>query len=112
MARGGSRQGAGRKPLHLVVRSKETAQKAFDRSDKMPLDIMLDMINGRMPYDRDMMQLCQAAAPYLHPKLATIEQVGADGGPIETKGHIDVRFVSAQTEVDDDGGDHASGEDA
>lgn len=101
MARGGARQGAGRKPLHLVVKSKETAQKAFDRNDKMPLDIMLDMINGRMAYDKDMMQLCQAAAPYLHPKLATIEQVGADGGPIETKGCIEVRFVSANDEGDD-----------
>jgi hypothetical protein len=106
MARGGSRQGAGRKPLHLVVKSKEAAQKAFDRSDKMPLDIMLDMINGRMAYDKDLVQLCQAAAPYLHPKLSTIEQVGADGGPVQTS--IDIRFVSAQTEGDDDGGDHST----
>jgi len=73
MARGGSRQGAGRKPLHLVVRSKEAAQKAFDRNDKMPLEIMLDMINGRTPYDKDMIALCQAAAPYLHPRLSAIE---------------------------------------
>lgn len=73
MARGGSRQGAGRKPLHLVVRSKEAAQKAFDRNDKMPLDIMLDMINGRREYDKDLMALCQAAAPYLHPRLSAIE---------------------------------------
>jgi hypothetical protein len=73
MARGGARQGAGRKPLHLVVRSKETAQKAFDRNDKMPLEIMLDMINGRTPYDKDMIALCQAAAPYLHPRLSAVE---------------------------------------
>lgn len=73
MARGGSRQGAGRKPLHLVVRSKEAAQKAFDRNDKMPLDIMLDMINGRREYDKDLMALCQAAAPYLHPRLSAVE---------------------------------------
>jgi hypothetical protein len=73
MASGGARKGAGRKPTSPVVRSREMAEKAFARGDKMPLDIMLDMINGREPFDKDLMALCQAAAPYLHPRLSSVE---------------------------------------
>lgn len=73
MAHGGARKGAGRKPSSPNVRSREMAEKAFERGDKMPLEIMLDMINGRRAYDKDLMALCQAAAPYLHPRLTAIE---------------------------------------
>lgn len=73
MSRGGARKGAGRKPTSPNVRSREMAEKAFERGDKMPLEIMLDMMNGRMDYDKDLMALCQAAAPYLHPRLTSVE---------------------------------------
>jgi hypothetical protein len=73
MASGGARKGAGRKPTSPNVKSREMAEKAFARGDRMPLEIMLDMMNGRAPYDKDLMALCQAAAPYLHPRLSAVE---------------------------------------
>lgn len=73
MARGGKRAGAGRKPTSPTVRTREAAEKAFERGDRMPLDVMLDMINGRLPFDKDLMALCQAAAPYMHPRLSSVE---------------------------------------
>jgi len=73
MAHGGARKGAGRKPTSPNVRSREMAEKAFARGDRMPLEIMLDMMNGRIPFDKDLMALCQAAAPYLHPRLTSVE---------------------------------------
>src|SRR3954464_12942662 len=73
MARGGKRAGAGRKPTSPNIRSREAAEKAFERGDKMPMDVMLDMMNGRIPFDKDLLAIAQAAAPYLHPRLSAIE---------------------------------------
>lgn len=72
-ARGGARKGAGRKPSSLTVRSRELAEKAFADGDKTPLEVMIGMLNGSIPFDKDMLTVAQSAAPYIHPRLSSVE---------------------------------------
>ena len=73
MASGGARKGAGRKPSSLTVRSREIAEKVFASGDKTPLEVMVGMLNGTIPFDKDMLQVAQSAAPYIHPRLSAVE---------------------------------------
>lgn len=73
MAHGGARKGAGRKQSSLTVRSRELAEKAFDGGGKTPLEVMIGMLNGTIPYDKDMLQVATSAAPYIHPRLSAVE---------------------------------------
>jgi hypothetical protein len=99
MARGGARKGAGRKPTSPNVRSREMAEKAFERGDRMPLEIMLDMMNGRAPYDKDLMALCQAAAPYLHPRLSAVEAKVDVGYSEMSDDELDALIATAAAEA-------------
>lgn len=98
MARGGKREGAGRKQDAVTVASKETA-KAFIASEKQtPLEVMLEAMEYAMSKVRGTENALEKkifyeaahahakdAAPYIHAKLAAVEVSGPNGGPIETK---------------------------
>lgn len=88
MARGGKRPGAGRK---AGSPNKVTAarQRAVEESGLTPLDYMLSVMRDESakPERRD--DMAKAAAPYVHPKLSTIEHTGKDGGPIEHRSLTD-----------------------
>lgn len=73
MSRGGARKGAGRKPSSLTVRSREIAEKVFASGDKTPLEVMIGMLNGTVPFDKDLLTVAQSAAPYMHPRLSAVE---------------------------------------
>lgn len=83
MARGGKRQGAGRKRGSATRKTREIADKAAEEG-VTPLEVMLDAM--RELYERGekvaASSLAKDAAPYCHPKLAAIEHTGKDGGPI------------------------------
>jgi hypothetical protein len=49
------------------------------------------------PHER--MEAAKSAAPYVHPRLASIENAGKDGSPIELK-EIKIRLVKAQPDAD------------
>jgi hypothetical protein len=75
MAGGGKRPGAGRKP---GIPNKKTADKvkAIEASGLTPLDYMLGLLRDEsLPPDMRF-EAAKAAAPYVHPKLATTEHKG------------------------------------
>lgn len=80
--RGGKRLGAGRKPGSP---NKATAarEKAIRESGLTPLDYMLKLMrNSKLDLDARL-EAAKAAAPYVHPKLNSIEFTGPEGGPIQ-----------------------------
>lgn len=124
MARGGKREGAGRKSGALTTRTREIAERAIAEG-KTPLDIMLDNMRhfqqvaldaeatleglsaaefsdqvapNASPEDQFKFLLAQVrktvglrqaaqdaardAAPYVHPKLASVEHKGNPDSPV------------------------------
>lgn len=96
MARGGSRKGAGRKLGSATTKTREIADRA-SKSGVVPLEVMLDamrffhgkaseahasaevaMTNYRLAAD-----IAKDAAPYMHPKLASIEYTNGEDGPFQ-----------------------------
>ena len=72
MARGGQRNGAGRKrgvPNRLAKANIEKAEK----TGAMPLDYMLAIMRNSKADNERRDAMARAAAPYLHPRLATVE---------------------------------------
>ena len=81
--RGGARPGAGRRPGGRNRKTREIADKAA-LEGITPLEVMLHAM--RAHYDAgkldDAATVAKDAAPYMHPRLAAIEQTGKDGGPL------------------------------
>lgn len=82
MARGGKREGAGRKAGSVTTKTRETADKAVEEG-LTPLEYMLKILRdeGQTPSNR--MWAAEKAAPYVHAKLASVEHKGEDGGPLQ-----------------------------
>jgi len=102
MARGGSREGAGRKPGAVTKKTREIADKAAAEGIT-PLEVMLGTMrelwqmaeNGEvggdggkvvtpLDYRIQAAEVAQKAAPFVHAKLANVqaEVTGANGGPL------------------------------
>lgn len=82
MARGGSRDGAGRKsgtPNRLTA---ENVAKA-KASGELPLDYMLRVMRDDSSDTDRRDEMAKAAAPFLHAKLASMEHTGPGGGPVQ-----------------------------
>jgi hypothetical protein len=101
MPRGGRREGAGRKRGSETARTKrmrQIAAKALTESIT-PLEVMLAAM--RKAYDASDMpaalEAAKAAAPYVHPRLASIEHAGPGGGPIET--HVSGAKASLESKL-------------
>jgi hypothetical protein len=78
MARGGNRPGAGRKP---GAPNKATAerQKAVKESGLTPIDYLLSVMRDEAVPRDERVEAAKAAAPYVHPKLATVDHKSSDG---------------------------------
>lgn len=65
--------------------NKASAALASDiaASGLTPLDYMLDVLRDENADPKDRMWAAEKAAPYVHPKLATIEHSGKGGGPFQ-----------------------------
>lgn len=81
MARGGVREGAGRKP-GATTKMNEKARAAAAEGGIMPLDYMLQILRDDTLETAERMDAAKAAAPYVHAKLASVEHTGKDGGDI------------------------------
>lgn len=82
MARGGKREGAGRKAGVPNKRTQEIMDKA-EASGLTPLEFMLDVLRDDTEEMEKRMWAAEKAAPYVHAKLASVEHKGDDGGPLQ-----------------------------
>jgi hypothetical protein len=79
--RGGPRTGAGRKPG--VANKASIARQAEVAAGGMtPLEYMLKVMRDPTAEHPRRQAMAVAAAPYVHPKLASTEITGKDGGPV------------------------------
>ena len=84
--RGGKRPGAGRR-AGIPNKASIARQQAVAASGETPLDYMLRVMRDPASDDERRDQMAKAAAPYVHPRLAAIQHIGKDGGPI---GHANI----------------------
>ena len=97
MPRGGARKGAGRKkgvPTRRGLQSQSLAAKGM-----LPLEYMLAVMRDESVHPDRRFEAAKAAAPYVHPKLASVENTGPGGGPMEHKvSVIEIAFVKPKGE--------------
>lgn len=79
---GGNRKGAGRKKGSPNKANLE--RQAFVASTGItPLDYMLKVMRNEAASFERRDEMAKAAAPYVHPKLSSIQHAGQGGGPIK-----------------------------
>lgn len=81
MARGGAREGAGRKP---GIRNKNTQETlaALAETGEMPKDYMLRVMRDPTVDNDRRDRMASAVAPYIHSRMNTTTVTGEGGGPI------------------------------
>ncbi len=89
MSRGGKRQGAGRKPGSLNKRTQEIVAKAMDEG-VTPLEFMLQVLRDPGKTFEDRFKAAVNAAPYMHPRLQSVEHAGNPDAPLETVTRIEL----------------------
>lgn len=89
MARGGKREGAGRPAGAATKRTREMVDQAH-ADGLTPLEYMLEILRDPKKDDKDRMWAAEKAAPYLHPRLNSIEHKGEDGGAIKVENTVKV----------------------
>lgn len=92
MSRGGIREGAGRKK-GAPNKATQERQKRVAASGITPLDYMLKVMRDGKADAGRRDDMAKAAAPYIHPKLASMQHTGRGGGPIQT---VDLTNVSEE----------------
>lgn len=75
MAKGGTRPGAGR-PKGSPNKASIARQQAVEASGLTPLDYMLGRLRDDTLDDEARFEAAKAAAPYVHPRLASTELKG------------------------------------
>lgn len=93
MARGGKREGAGRKP-GTPNKTTQEQREAVAESGQTPLDYMLTVMRDLSMDDRRRDDMAKAAAPYVHAKLAAITHSGDAENPLSFS--LQVAFVERQ----------------
>lgn len=78
MPRGGTRTGAGRK-AGIPNKASVERQKKVAASGQTPLDYMLEVMRDRKADLSRRDEMAKAAAPYVHPRLASMQHRGAIG---------------------------------
>lgn len=76
--RGGARAGAGR-PAGAPNRATAKRQSEIAASGLTPLDFMLAILRDPTKEDAARFEAAKAAAPYVHPRLASTEVKNPDG---------------------------------
>lgn len=80
MARGGKRDGAGRKPGQPNKKTQEQIE-AVKAEGITPLDYMLRILRDEEQEPSVRLDAANKAAPYVHAKLSSIELGGKEDGP-------------------------------
>ena len=85
---GGRREGAGRKPGSVTQRTRDI-QNAIADGELTPLEYLKSVYQDPAQDEAKRLDAAKAAAPYIHPKLATTTLQGPNGSPIETTQRIE-----------------------
>lgn len=75
MPRGGARKGAGRKKGSLTAKTRAIAEQAV-QTGITPLEYMLKILADENANQARRDDMAKAAAPYCHPRLASVEHSG------------------------------------
>jgi len=94
---GGKRAGAGRKPGAVIQRTREIANAAI-KNGLTPLDYMLQVLRDPAADLERRDKMAIAAAPYLHPRLASIDHNSMANPQKGGKVNLNVTFVSPRHE--------------
>lgn len=78
MAKGGKREGAGRKP-GAPNKATQEQRDAVAASGKTPLEYMLDVMRDAGADESKRLDAAKAAAPYVHARLSAVEHSGGVG---------------------------------
>lgn len=103
MPRGGKRVGAGRKPTTRNV--KKTAADAIlaraEAGGKTPIEIMLEAMDVAYKEGGAIIAFpfAQSCAPFMHPKMGSVEVTGKDGGPVQSTVGTVEEFKEAAKQV-------------
>jgi hypothetical protein len=81
VARGGKRDGAGRKVGAATKKTREVADKAAAEGIT-PLEYMLELLRDTQQPALVRFEAAKAAAPYVHPKLSSVEVAGDPDRPV------------------------------
>lgn len=84
MARGGVRTGAGRPKGAATVKTREIADAAME-SGLTPLEYLLSILRDANAEQNVRIDAAKAAAPYVHPRLATVDLGNKDDKPFATE---------------------------
>jgi hypothetical protein len=82
MGHGGARPGAGRKPGYTTKKTREIADRAASEGIT-PLEFMLSILRNEDKPDAERFEAAKHAAPYIHPRLSTIDASVQGGLRIE-----------------------------
>lgn len=93
MARGGAREGSGRKPGLITTKAREIAEKGL--VGLTPLDFMLEIMRDTNLEQTERFEAAKAAAPYVHAKLAAVEHKGDMTMTTQTKDQRDAAVAAA-----------------
>lgn len=94
MARGGKREGAGRKKGGQNAKTKERLE-AVCKDGLTPLEYMLQVLRDAANDEAVRMDAAKAAAPYIHPKLSSVEHKGDESAPLLPE-RIEIVLVNAK----------------
>lgn len=94
MARGGKREGAGRKAGSVTTKTRETADRAVAEG-LTPLEYMLRVLRDESEPKEARMWAAEKAAPYVHAKLASVEHRGGLEVTTQTKEQRDAAVAAA-----------------
>jgi hypothetical protein len=100
MARGGRREGAGRKPGSVSKLDAEARKKA-NEGGLMPLDFFLWIMRDEQQDHRSRLDAAKAAAPYCHARLSATDVSGPTLGPVavRTTNVLDVSHITDMAEL-------------
>ncbi len=96
MARGGKRQGAGRKVNQLTKRTREIAIQSVVEGET-PLEFLISVMRNSSHKMEMRLDAAKAAATYVHPKLANVQHGGDGKNPIELRSSVEVTIVDSET---------------
>lgn len=74
-SKGGARPGAGRKKSALTIKTRDVAERLAE-SGLTPLEYLMSVMTDETNERKERMSAAMAAAPYMHPKLASVEHKG------------------------------------